>query len=64
MCEIKTLVDWARNMVSGRTIVLVMKIVHNLVCVDIELSVCRLFSAWKIVGMTMTCNRCDVMNIM
>ena len=32
--------------------------------VDIELSVCRLFSAWKIVGMTMTCNRCDVMNIM
>ena len=28
------------------------------------LSFCRLFNAWKIVGMTMTCNRCDVMNIM
>ena len=27
------------------------------------LSFCGLFSAWKIVGMTM-CNRCDVMNIM
>ena len=23
------------------------------------LSFCRLFSAWKIVGMTMTCNRCN-----
>ena len=28
------------------------------------LSFYRLFSAWKIVGMTMACNRCDVMNIM
>ena len=27
------------------------------------LSFCSLFSAWKIVGMTMTCNWCDVMNI-
>ena len=31
MCEIKTREDWARNMVSGCTIVLVMKIVR--VCV-------------------------------
>ena len=28
------------------------------------LSFCSLFGALKIVGMTMTCNRCDVMNIM
>ena len=28
------------------------------------LSFCSLFGAWKIVGMTVTCNRCDVMNIM
>ena len=28
------------------------------------LSLCSLFGAWKIVGMTVTCNRCDVMNIM
>ena len=25
---------------------------------------CRLFSVWKNAGMTMTCNRCDAMNIM
>ena len=29
-----------------------------------RLSCCRVFSAWKIVDMTMMCNRCDVMNIM
>ena len=28
------------------------------------LSFYSLFGAWKIVGMTMTCNRCDVMNSM
>ena len=28
------------------------------------LSFCSLFGAWKIVGMTVTCNLCDVMNIM
>ena len=27
------------------------------------LSFCSLFGAWKIVGMTMTCNRCDVMTV-